>query len=96
MVRYNEENIEEFKNNFIMYNEEIIKSLDYINFEFKKIEEVLQTPKSTREIPKIIDSIDRDINKVNLYKEDYSNKIDFTKNRYSDSISKMNLMMGGK
>ena len=96
MAKYSESMLKNFKNNFEKYNNEIIESMKNMCQEFENIDQVLNTPKSTKEMPKIISYLKTEISERQNDETFFCSKIDLAISRYSDYDDYVKSMLGGK
>ena len=96
MVRYISEQMDKFKSDYTICNEEIIKSLKRINDEFKSVEEILQTPKSQKNIPVIIDFLVKEIDSRENDLNINIDKLNYIISTYDETIVNITSMVGDK
>ena len=96
MIKYNNDKMNQFKNDYQKYNEEIIESLKRINNEFMNVDEILQTPKSTKEIPKIIEFMKSEIDKKENELTINIDKINYILSTYNETFKNISTMIGDK
>ena len=94
MIKYNDAGFQNFIESFDIINDDIYNSLKAINTEFEKMENVLNTPKSTCEIPKIITYLREQLDLISSEKALFLEEFRFTKDEYNNSVADTNMMVG--
>jgi len=96
MVYYHESEMQEFQKKYERCNDEIIKSIQEIEKEFENIDEILETPKSKKEIPQIISYMQEELEIRRDEESNYMDNLNYIINNYNDTIKSIDLMMGDK
>lgn len=94
MIYYNDEEMQDFQRKYEQYNEEIIKSIEEINMEFENVYEILETPKSKKEVPQIISYMHEALEIRRDEENNYMDNLNYIMNNYNDKINSIDLMIG--
>ncbi len=64
LVKFNEETLTTFKDRYNSYTNEIVNALNNISREIGTIDKILNTPKTTKTVPLVLDYYDKQIKYV--------------------------------
>ncbi len=94
MVYYNNDEMRKFQREYERCNEEILEAMQAIDYEFENIEEILETPKSRKEIPDIISLMHEEMNVIKNEEMNYIDKLNYIMGNYDDKINTITTMVG--
>ena len=91
---YDPNSVTDAKNNFKLYNENIIECLEKINTEYMEIDKVLNTPKANEGIPKYLEDFRNELTFLNTMKDGFDQLFDSINEEYQAHIEFMRKMVG--
>ena len=96
LIKCDINNLQEMKLKINQYNKEIIHELKTFDNELRDIPSILNTPKSSKVIPKCIEYFIAQENYLKNSTNNFNNIIDYTISEYSNYSDELNLMVGEK
>lgn len=94
LIVYDGKTVLDAKNCIDTCNEQILNSLEKINNEFLNMNSTLNTPKSNKSMPTIIEKTKSNIEFVRNNKDNYNQMLDTINNEYNDYMESVKKMVG--
>ena len=95
LIVYDGKTVIDAKNKIDTYNGEILEALEKINNEFVNMSSTLDTPKSSKTIPKMIEKSNEMVTYVSNSKDNYNSMFDTITGEYNEYMETVNKMVGG-
>lgn len=95
LIVYDGKTILDAKNRVDTCNGEILDALEKINTELTNMSSTLDTPKSSKTIPSMIEGSNKMVTYVRTSKDNYNSMFDTITGEYNEYMETVNKMVGG-